>query len=470
MKIRRVLILTHHKHINFERQAEFHAALNGLVKAYPQIDFIYPVPDTTRPLPQLPNLFYFRADYYLHGTQFNRMRALDEIHIDRRVIDAFVAKHCPCPVDLVVTEKPQLVGMLKQFSSCGGRDPVPVIVYEPYLKAEFLKNLADRTDTIESLQTLGYLHADRVIAISGLESKNIVQLIKKHFLATPQMIDELDIIDFVPAFDPVTIDPATKKDVILYGQKLQAVRKPKETIAALKQIAEMRREISVFVASQNVNVYMEELENQRNLKRVSLNREDFAKLLASTKVSFTLSEHEETARGICEMILHDVIVMLPFKPWAISIVGEKYPFFIQSVEKLPQDVLFHLDNYARLAPQLKDAKAKIMCMSTGGMLDGFEPKLENNNRLAIDFFVHHEYRLPQVFGFTEHLLPVIASKAKTGLSNALLYEPSFPSTRELLQGCHSLGWHVTTDPYGAVSVDKGSNLRPSPQPDQPALS
>lgn len=179
--IKRVLILIHHKHKLFWKQAEFHYYLTAFVEKYPKIDFIIPVPKIRKELPKFKNLFYFEANYYLTETGYNRIRHIDEVYIDKKIIDKFITKWASDPVDVIFTEKPMTVPSLMMYNKMIGSNTIPIVVVEPYLKSELRGNIHDNKGFIQYSQTLGYLLADLNLFQTDWETMNAKYLLKRLF-------------------------------------------------------------------------------------------------------------------------------------------------------------------------------------------------------------------------------------------------------------------------------------------------
>lgn len=178
-----------------------------------------------------------------------------------------------------------------------------------------------------------------------------------------------------------------------------------------------------------------------------LDRDKFYSVADKAKVSFSLSKDEETARGICELLLRNVIVLLPKKNWVTMFFGYHYPYFIDDEKSVSYQIEYYLKHYDEEIKKIKPIQNMIL---KNRVVDVFKKLPDRNVKFAKDFIVSFVYLLTKDKEFTMKDIIKLCDRKKKDL----IYDYSFSSTFELLKALEELNYNVITKNNGELYFSK----------------
>lgn len=289
--------------------------------------------------------------------EMTEMQFDDLALVTRDVFDRFNERFGDLYFDVMITERPQTVAMLRKLVQhpivSKSRRPLIICRDQLSLGTDWFK-----IDPVEELlQAAGWSEAPTIFQ-SPHQAKRAVRIARKHVQAahvrrmTEQMqvfplgidcddVDSINLAERDQKYDEITVN---------YSHKLFIEQKFLESLKIMDSVFAGGRPVRLQIVTGSSAGKMKMLPRARPYEYIdtfgSMNRTAFLKQMARAHVFISNSYWEDFSATVVEQIWTGLIPVLADYDWSRYLVPEGYPYLFRSMEEGQAMLRYVVDNYA----------------------------------------------------------------------------------------------------------------------------
>lgn len=279
--------------------------------------------------------------------------------ITREFYDRFNERFGDCYFDVMITERPALVPIIKKLTQFHmyGKSRKPLIITRDQIIMDTNWFRIDPNEEI--LASTGYVTAP-VIFQSDHQAKMALKVAARHLKPhlVRRMTENMKVFPLgidCDDIDQINMDERSaklEKVTVNYSHKLFLEQKFLESLKIMDSVLAGGRDIDLQIVTGSSPAKMSMLKDARKYQYIdfygSQSRANFLRQMAKAHVFISNSYYEDFSATVCEQIYSGLIPVLKDEEWSRYLVGDDYPYLFRDMTEGQAMLRYVLDHYEEI--------------------------------------------------------------------------------------------------------------------------